>query len=155
MADGIGFRMFTEPFTKAIDERQQRMPRAAMYAVREAGRVAKRTGRAKAPVLKDMSRLSHRELQKYGKAGFNTNAAYSGNQPIPGLLKASIGSSRRLRQVGQSEFSVKVGPRGQRVHLYAGKAEARAHYMAEAEKAAHAAMPEIARRAFTRVWKGR
>ena len=155
MADGISFKMVTEPFTKGIAERQKRMPRAAMYAVREAGRVAKRTGRANAPVLKDKSRLSHRELQKYGKAGFNTKAAYTGNQPIPGLLKASIGSSKRLKRLGESEFSVKVGPRGQRVHLYAGKQEARAHFMAEAEKAAQAAMPEIARRAFGRVWKGR
>jgi hypothetical protein len=154
MADSVSFKMLTEPFTKGIHQREARMPRAAMYAVREAGRVAKTAGRKQAPVLKDTSKLSHAKLQRYSRAGFNVKAAYAGNQPIPGLLKASIHSSKRLKQLGDSEFSLKVGPRGERVHLYAGKIEERAHYMAAAEAAAKAAMPAIAQKAFNRVWKG-
>ena len=55
MADGIEFKMITEPFTAGIADRQKRMPRAAMWAVREAGRAVKITAKAKAPVLADKS----------------------------------------------------------------------------------------------------
>jgi hypothetical protein len=93
-------------------------------------------------------------LQRYHKAGFNTKAAYSGNQPIPGLLKSSISSSKRLKNIGDNAYSLKVGPRGQRVHFYSKKAEERTGYMDQAEAAAVAALKAAAEQAFNRVWKG-
>lgn len=150
MANGISFSMITDPFKTAIASREARMPRAAMFAVREAGRAVKRAAQAKAPVLKDPSTLSHAKLQRYRKAGFNVKAAY--DKPVPGLYKASISSSKRMKQFGTSVYSVTVGPRGQRVHLYAQKVEARYGPMAAGHKAAEVAMLAIATKAFNKVW---
>jgi hypothetical protein len=74
---------------------------------------------------------------------------------VRGLLRASIGPSKNVKVLGGGEFSLKVGPRGERTHLYGGKIEERAHYMAAGERAAQVAMKAIAERAFNRVWKGR
>lgn len=150
MADGISYRMITDKFDFGIRQRQQRMPRAAMWAVREAARIGRRAAQSAAPVLKDPSTLSHAKLQRYRRAGFNTAAAY--NRPVPGLLRASIRSAKNVKRLGDSEVSVKFGPRGPRTHLYAGKIEAKAHYMDAGEEAAKAALPVVAQRAFDRVW---
>lgn len=155
MADGIEFKVFTEPFKVFVDDRQKRMPRAAMYAVREAGRTVKRTAKAKAPVLSDKSVVTaaaYRRAYKQRKAGVQGPIQGEGG-PVRGLLRQSISSSRQLKQIGKSEFSVTVGPRGPRARLYAKKIEDRAGYMAAGEAAGHAALGPIAQRAFDRVWK--
>lgn len=152
MADHIDFRMFTEPFFRMVADRERRMPNAARWAVREGGRVARRTARTRAPILKDKTVASHRQLQRRRKQGEDVAAAY--DKPVPGLLRASITPSKNLKQHGDAEFSLKVGPRGQRVHLYAQKIERQSHYMAAGEAAAKLEMERIARTAFERVWRG-
>jgi hypothetical protein len=153
MADGISFKVFTEPFMDAIAERERRMPRAAMWAVRQAGREVRAEARRVAPVLKGTGTLSHAKLQRYRRAGFNVAAAY--NQPVPGLLRASIRASRNVKRIGPGAVSLTVGPRGQRVHLYAKKMEDRYGYMAAGERAGQAAIEVNAARAFDRVWRER
>lgn len=146
MADGISFRMVTEPFTKAIATREARMPAGARFAVRQAGRVATKAARAKAPVLGDKTVISHAAAKKLAKTGTATSG------PVRGALRASIAPSKNLTRDSPAGYSLKVGPRGPRAHLYAQKEEARAGYMAAGEAAAKAAMPAIAAAAFNRVW---
>lgn len=135
------------------------MPRAAMWAVREAGRTVRREAKANAPVLKDKGAVGVRTYQADRKfrAGGGIGPLRGGgtSQPIRGLLKASIAPSKNVKQLGTAAFSLKVGPRGDRVHLYSGKAEARSGFMAAGDRAAQDAMPAIAARAFGRVWQGR
>lgn len=151
MADSIGFNMLIDPLVAAITSRQVRMPRAAMWSVREAGRVAKKAAQQKAPVLAG-GYVSHKTLQRQRRSGYNVSASYQGNRPIPGLLKASITPSKNVKQVGVA-VTLKVGPRGQRVHLYAGKIEQRVPYMEAGYQAAQAALPALSAQAFNRVWK--
>lgn len=155
MADSITFKLDAGRFHQAIGDRQRRMPNAARWAVREAGRVTKRAARAKAPVLKDKTVTAAGVARgaRFRKAGNIGPVPSADTGPVRGLLKASIAPSRRLKQVGDSEFSLKVGPRGPRVHLYAQKEERRAGYMAAAEAAARAEMGRIAQQAFDRVWR--
>ena len=155
MADGIDFKMLTEPVTEFLAERRKRMPRAAMYAVREGGREVKKAAKAKTPVLSDKSVVTaaaYRRAYKQRKAGVQGPIRGEGG-PVRGLLRQSISSSRRLKQLGPSEFSVVVAPRGPRAHLYAQKIEEQAHYMAAGAAAGEAALGEIAQRAYDRVWK--
>lgn len=148
MPDGVSFRIVTEPFMSGLRQREARMPRAAMWAVREAGRVGKKAARQKAPVLKD-SRYSKVSAQR--KAGRSVRGSF--DEPVSGLLRASITPSKNVKRLG-GVVSLKVGPRGARVHLYAGKIEEKAGYMAAGEAAAAAALPAIAERSFNKVWKG-
>ena len=155
MADGIEFKMITEPFTAGIADRQKRMPRAAMWAVREAGRAVKITAKAKTPVLADKSVTSasaYRRAYKQRKKGVQGPIAGEGG-PVRGLLRQSITASRNLKQLGPSEFSLKVGPRGPRAHLYAKKIEDRAGYMAAGEIAGRSTLAVVSQQAFDRVWK--
>lgn len=122
MGDGIEFKMFTEPFTKWAAEREVRMRRAAMWTVREGGRVVRRESRSRAPV-------------------------------DTGALRNSIRPSRQVRREGPY-WVLTVGPRGQRVHLYAGKEEEREGYMEAGYAAAEAMMAAAAEGAYGRVWKG-
>lgn len=150
MADGVSFRMITDQFKQGLADREKRVNRAAMWAVREAGREARRAARAAAPVLKDKSKASHSQLQKRKKKGEDVSAAYK--QAVPGLLKASIKPSRAVK-LGTGSASIKVGPRGPRVHLYAGKAEKRKEYMGVGHAAALVAMERIANEAFAKAWR--
>lgn len=156
MGDGITFKMVTGPFTAAIKQREARMPAAARYAVREAGRVTKKAARAKAPVLRDKTVTSAAVNRgaRFRKAGGIGPVPSAATGPVSGLLRASITPSKQLTSMGDSAFSLKVGPRGERVHLYAQKIEARVGYMAAGEAAAKAALPSIADTAFNRVWRG-
>lgn len=147
MSDNISFKVFAEPFHKAIQERQVRMRRAAMWAVREGGRTVKRVGRDRAPVLKDDHAMRYGDFRRRSRIG-----KVSADRPVAGLLKNSIAPSRRLKDEGEV-WSLKVGPRGPRVHLYAGKEEDRAHYMETAYAVTESMQAEIARRAFEAVWK--
>ena len=144
MPDGIDFRFDTSGFKRFAADRERRMPRAAMYAVREAGRVTRRAAAAKAPILKDRTAATVRQVKR-GEA--------STDRPVRGLLKASIKASKAVRQ-GPASYSLKVGPRGERVHLYAGKQEERYGYMRAGEDAGKAMLAVIAQRAFGRAWGG-
>lgn len=145
MADGLTFKMVTEPFHKGIVERQVRMRRAAMWTVREGGRVVAREARANAPVLGAGSGAIKYRAWKSSGAG--------GTGPVAGLLRNSIRPSKRLQASGAG-WSLKVGPRGQRVHLYAGKQEERARYMAAGYAAAEEMMLLAGTEAYGRVWRG-
>jgi hypothetical protein len=57
-----------------------------------------------------------------------------------------------LQTTGES-WSLKIGPRGQRVRLYAGKQEARVGFMRDGYVAVQAAMPAIAKASYERVWR--
>lgn len=118
----ISFKIDTAPYHAWVAERDRRMRRAAMWTVREGGRVVRREARSRAPVL-------------------------------TGALRKSIAPSRRLIEQ-RDAWSLKVGPRGQRVHLYAGKEEEREGYMAAGYAAAETMMAAVAERAYTKAWKG-
>lgn len=130
MVDGISFKMDISAFTAGIAQRQARMPAAAEWAVRQTGRTARSAAQAAAPVL--------------------TTAT---GDAIPGLLRDSIRATKDLRQ-DAGTFSLTVGPRGDRVYLYAQKEERRSGYMAAGGRAAQAAFPAIAQAAFDIVWRG-
>jgi hypothetical protein len=150
MADGISFSMVTDGFRKGLDQRQARIPSASMWALRAAGRVTARAAKAAAPVLKDKTVSSHRQLQQQRRQGVDVSAAYG--RPVPGLLKASIAPSRRLQRVGDG-WSLKVGPRGERVHLYSAKIEEQVDYMEQGRIAAEASLKVYAEQAIGRVWR--
>lgn len=145
MADSISFDIVTAPFVKWADEREVRMRKAAMWTVREGGRVVKLAARAKAPVLKDRSAVHYRTWKKGGGGG--------GSRPVAGLLRNSISPARRLTEVGPY-WQLKVGPRGPRVHLYAQKEEQRAHFMQAGYAAAQVMMVAASQQAYDRAWKG-
>ena len=144
MPDQISFKMVTKPTRDFLDDRQKKMERAAMYNVRAAGRVVKQVSRAAAPVLADKAAQRH---TVYQRAGVWRNSG----PPVRGLLKASIASSRRLQKSG-GVWSLKVGPRGPRVHLYSKKIENKKPYMAVGYAAAQAQSAAIAQRTYDRVW---
>jgi hypothetical protein len=148
MADSLSFKMVTKPFTDFLDFQQKQMRRGAMYSLRETGRVVKREAKSRAPVLSDKSAVSNAQHKRNVKAGVS-----SGPGPVRGLLKASIGSSRRLKLTGLDSWSLKVGPRGVRVHLYAGKIETQHPYMAPARSAAEAQSAAIAAKTYAKIWK--
>lgn len=150
MADGISFSMKTDQFTSFIGDRASRMNRAAMWVVREAGRTGRKAAVVAAPILVDKSKQSHRQLQRRKRQGEDVLHAYQ--SAVPGLLKASIKSTRAMN-VGAGSFSIKVGPVGSRVHLYAGKEEERRAYMDAGKAAAEAAAQAIANQAFGKVWR--
>lgn len=148
MTDGIRAVLHTRELLRDLERIDRRVDRATMWAVREAGRTAKREARRAAPVLRkgssgDRRTVTRKQLATGGRA-VNPNA------PVAGLLRASIGSTRRLKRFGPAVYGVNVAPRGYRVHFYSGKAEARSGYMRAGRKAAANAFPVIARRAWGR-----
>ena len=72
-----------------------------------------------------------------------------------GALRASIHSSKRLTRVGVGGYRVGVAPRGEKVHLYSQKVEAKYGYMAAAQHAVDGLMRAIAERAWGRATRGR
>jgi hypothetical protein len=127
------YKVFTKPFSDGVTDLKKRTDRATMWAVREVGRQVKREARKRAPVYRGRSgaAVQFKNFAQFRR--FQKTTGYKGsigsNVIIPGLLKNSISSSRRLKSVKTGEYSLKLGPRGQRVHLYAGKAEERQPYM--------------------------
>jgi len=126
MPDGFGLHVLYEPTQKAMDDISKRTDRATMYALRETGRQIKREARREAPVYKGKAgrvNLRYSQFKRFQKTtGYK--GSISNNVVIPGLLKNSISSSRRLKRVAGGAYVIKIGPRGQRTHLYAGKIEA-------------------------------
>lgn len=145
-----GIRVQAQQLDKALTDIERRTRRATMYAVREAGRKTKQEARRNAPILAAGADKRSRSRKQAAGAGLAGNP----NAPVRGLLKASIGSSKRLTQHGRDGFSVKVAPRGIRVHLYSGQAEARHGFMRKAYDTVAPQLREIAARAYTRSTKG-
>lgn len=126
MADEFSLSMLIKPTTDAMTDMAKRTDRATMWALRETGRKVKQEARRQAPVYKGNAgrvNLKYSQFRKFQKA-----TAYKGsisnNVVISGLLKNSISSSRRFRREAGGAYVIKVGPRGQRTHLYAAKIEA-------------------------------
>ena len=148
MADSADFSVLTKPFMDGIEDMKKRTDRATMWAVREVGRQLKKEARARAPVYKGRSgaRVQFKnaaQFRRFQKAtGYRGSIA--GSVVVPGLLKNSISSSRRLVSIRTGEYSLKLGPRGERVHLYAGKVEAKQPYMKPAYDNVSAKMGTIA-----------
>lgn len=138
------FKAIVGPTQAALRDMSRRVDRASMWALRETGRAVKTEAKRRAPVLKGAGTISRKRHKELG-GGHST-------PPVAGLLKASISSSKRLRKVGAA-YVVKVGPRGDRVHLYAGKAEAANPYMKPAHEAAAARMGDIHANAWARAMK--
>jgi hypothetical protein len=112
MADGFSFKFsgldqLRHEF-KAIDKRADR---GAMWAIREAGRRVKREAKREAPVY-------------HGEPDGDIDP-----RVIKGAYKKSIRSSKNLKRHGVGDYSLKVGPRGEKVHLYAEKVEEQYHPM--------------------------
>lgn len=128
---------------KTFDDITRSTERATMYAVREAGRFVKTVGRRNAPVYRGRAGVS----RKQASAG---RFAVSGSAPVKGLLRSSISSGKSLRREGVGAFSVRVAPRGDRVHLYSQKIEATAHYMEKAQAAVGPELGAIAARSWAR-----
>lgn len=136
----------TDPTRKAMADIDRRADRATMWALRAVGRKVKQEARRRAPVLKDKTLVNVRLMKALKKAGATGGSSRS--QPVPGLLKDSISSGKRLTKQGDF-YRLGIAPRGDRVHLYSGAMEARYHYMAAGHAAAEAEMEQT----FTDAWK--
>lgn len=145
----VSVRVRTRELDRAFTEIERATRRATMWSVREGGRKTKQEAKRAAPVLtaaadaRGISRKQHAATPR----GERTNA------PVRGLLRASIGSSRRLYEHGPDGFSVRVAPRGDRVRLYSGQAEAKHGYMRKAYEVVAGQMHEIATRAYARAMR--
>ena len=154
MADlAADIKVLTKPLFDAMADMEKRTDRATMWAVREVGRQMKKEAMRRAPVYKGRSgarvQLKMSQFRKFQKAT-KYRGSVANSVVISGLLKGSISSSRRLQSVKTGEYSLKVGPRGQRVHLYAGKAEERQPYMRPAYDEVALKMGEVAAGAWRR-----
>lgn len=152
MPDSVAdWKVLVQPFIDGVNGMQQRTDRATMWAVREVARQVKREAMRQAPVYNPQKGVSSgarvnlkmSQFRKFQKAT-KYRGSIANSVIISGLLKGSISSSRRLTSVKTGEYSVKVGPRGQRVHLYAPKAEAKKPYMRPAYNEITPRMGEIA-----------
>lgn len=146
--------MITKPLLDALEDIERRTDKATMYALREIGRKFKQAAAKRAPVYKGQSgarvQMKMGQFNRFKKAtGYKGSVANS--VVVSGLLKGSISSSRKLKSVKTGEYSVKVGPRGQRVHLYAGKVEDRQAYIRPAYEAVLPQMVEIHAQVWARV----
>lgn len=124
MADQISARVLSGPTIDALKRVQREVQKANVAAVRAAGQALAADARRRAPVYQG----PRRDVPK-------------------GRLRKSI-KAGRVKRIGTTEASVLVGPRGPVVHLYAGAEEARAPYMAPAERDSRAAVAAIAEAAY-------
>lgn len=126
MADELSLKMIVKPTTDAMADMAKRTDRATMWAIRETGRKIKQEARKEAPVYRGRAgavNLRHSQFRRIQKiTGYK--GSVGNNVIISGLLKNSIASTRRLKREAGGAYVIKVGPRGQRTHLYAGKVEA-------------------------------
>jgi hypothetical protein len=151
------WKVITQPFYDAVKAMEARTDRATMWALREVGRQVKKESMKRAPVYKPPQggssgarvNLKMSQFRKFQKAT-KYRGSIASSVVISGLLRGSISSSRKLQSVKTGEYSLKVGPRGQRVHLYAGKAEARTPYMRPAYDVVVPTMGKVAGDAWAR-----
>lgn len=146
MADSFAVRVIAQPMFDAVADHKKRVDRASMWAIRETGRLVKSTAKRQTPVYRAAGVTKISAIRKTKKAGGDV----SYDQVISGLLRSSIASARRLTPQLGGGYSVKVGPRGGRVHLYAAKIEAQAAYMRAGHVAAVGRMGEIHAKAWAK-----
>lgn len=156
MADSFDFKMFSKPVTDAIKDIERRTDRASMWALRETGRKTKQAAKRLAPVYQGQrgNMIHIRTVKKMRKAGMIDKATglvqgENANTVIPGLLKDSISTSRRLKKIGET-YVLRVAPWGPRVAKYSRKAEERKPFMAPAYDAVAPQMVEIHAKAWAR-----
>jgi hypothetical protein len=138
--------MLTKPATDAMADMAKRTDRATMWALRETGRKIKQEARRQAPMYKGKAGRVNLRYSQFRK--FQKTTGYKGsinsNVVVAGLLKNSISSSKRFRREAGGSYVIKVGPRGQRTHLYAAKIEANTKaYMRPAYDAVTPQMSQI------------
>jgi len=135
MVDGLSFHAITGPALKDLRAIQLKTDVATKKGLRAVGARVRTEGKRGAPVYDGPARTV-----SYG----------DGNRGplIPGELKKSIATSRRVKRNGPSDFSLFVGPRGGHVHLYAAKQEARTPYMKPAFQVASSEARTIHERAW-------
>jgi hypothetical protein len=135
MADSISVKFDVSGALKELRRIERATDRATMYAIRAGGRRVKTVAKRAAPRYAGKPRMVDVNGRK---------------QPIKrGELRAAIGSSKRLKG-GHGSYSLKVGPRGEHVRLYAPKQEERAPFMAPAASQVTGEMPAIAEKAWNR-----
>lgn len=135
MPDGFSYSMTGVPaLKKALDAKQAKMERGALWAIRETGRVAARTAKAAAPVYKGPGLTQKTFRADRRAAGIKA--------PVRGLLRASIKPTRRVTSAGGAMY-LRIAPRGNRVQLYRAKIEGQVPYMEIGHAAAIAAAPAI------------
>jgi hypothetical protein len=137
MRDGVSFHMVLEPALRDMREMQRRTDRATMQGLRAVARKVGQEARRRAPVYAGPARI------------VNYGDGHSGPM-VPGELKRSIRSSRRLVRHGPGDYSLKVGPRGGHVHLYAAKQGALTPFMHPAYEVAKASAEAIHAKAWER-----
>ena len=141
MPDGLSFSIITKPLTDDLAARTKTMDRAAMWALRETGRVCRVAAKVDAPVYRGGM------TQKAWRADRRAAGIHA---PVSGLLRSSIKSSRRMG--GFTGFrTITIAPRGNRVRLYSGKINALVLFMQRGQAAAEAAAPAIWARAVAHV----
>lgn len=145
-----GFKIDTSGLDAAFASIHIRSDRANKWALREAGRQTKREARRVVRVYGGKKPRGFigplragRQVSVTSGARVNGKRKYTGTTAvIPGLLRDSINSSRRLAVVAPRTYRLSVGPRGGHVHLYAAKIEVLDKYM---EKAARKVIPKFPR----------
>lgn len=159
MDDGLSFSMDTTKFMRWADTAEVKLRVAAQLNVKAAAKITTAVARDRAPVLKDKTAITLRQWNRATKISAGTPSrggnwqptVGAGSRPVAGLLKASIKASRRVTEVG-GYYQMVVVPRGNRVHLYSKKMEAKYGYMRAGYQAAATAMPAIALVSYTKAW---
>jgi hypothetical protein len=160
-----GVKFDLKPLEVAFADIARRGTRANQWALREAGRQTKRVARRKVRVYGGKGNTTNGPMVKVttgkkvggvavkGNANLGGKRAYGGKRVpvVPGELRDSIASSKRLAVIAPSTFRLSVGPRGGHVHLYAAKIEALDHYMEIAAATVIPKFPTIQEKAMARV----
>ena len=113
----VSVRIDSTAARQALAQLNRDFDRATMYGLRAAGRVAKQAGRREAPVYKGTDKRA-----------------------VPGRLKASISSTKRLRRTGQGAWVLRVAPHGAAVRTYRSRVGGEGRYMQDAYEQAKAQM---------------
>ena len=146
MADGFHVGIHgIDALSAALRDVERRTDRATMWTVREVGRQVKREAMRTSPVYKGA------DAAKRPRKGESIDSM---SQPVTGLFKYSIHSRRRLRREGPAWVNA-VAVRGQRVHLYSQRVEARYGVIARAYRTVAPEIRLIAERAWARSTRGR
>ena len=162
MPEGFDYKVFTEPFKKGVTDMVGRVDDATKVAVQDGAKKIRAEAKKRTPVYQGKAtfgpggrvmRVS--DIKKARRAGRvdrgGTGLVFGETKStiIKGLLRDSISAGRVVRG-RDGEYSLKVGPRGPRAHLYAAKIEDQAHYMHEAYDEVTPQMPKIAADAWSK-----
>jgi hypothetical protein len=132
-----GVKVFGNSLKRDLKDIDRRMDKATMWALRETGRVVKRTASRGAPRYRGPAR----------------KVTYGGNTMDlqPGMLRKSIRSSKRLKKFGDT-WAMSVGPRGYS-RFYAKRMNERHRFMESGMAAGIASHRSNYERAWTRAMK--